>query len=169
MYLRSSYNTPQKSQMFRPIRSIALTLVKQLIRRKFPTVRQMSTAEFAQILANDQSTRSLILDSRSEAEYAVSHIAEAHRVEGDLSIVPVLSGIPKSTPIIVYCSVGYRSSRVVQKLMEEGFQNVSNLEGGIFQWYNEGRWNEQVHPYNAVWGMLLNRGRMRNVSYRRSA
>jgi rhodanese-related sulfurtransferase len=155
--------------MLRPIRSIALTLVKQLIRCKFPAVRQMSTSEFAQILANDLSTRSLILDSRSEAEYEVSHIAEAQRIEGDGSIAPALRDVPKSTLIIVYCSVGYRSSTVAQTLMEAGFQNVSNLEGGIFQWANEGRSDAQVHPYNAVWGMLLDRGRMRDVSYRRSA
>jgi rhodanese-related sulfurtransferase len=163
------YQPYPKSTMLQPIRSIALTLVKQLIRRKFPAVRQMSTNEFAQILANDSPTRSLILDSRSEAEYAVSHIAEAQRIEGNLGIAPALQNIPKSTPIIVYCSVGYRSARVAQKLTEAGFQNVSNLEGGIFQWANEGRSNAQVHPYNAVGGMLLDRGRMHNVSYRRSA
>jgi rhodanese-related sulfurtransferase len=155
--------------MLRPIRSLALTLVKQLIRRKFPAVRQMSTDEFAQILIDIPPTRSLILDSRSEAEYAVSHIVEAQRIKGDLSIASTLKDVPKSTPIIVYCSVGYRSSRVAQKLLEMGFQNVSNLEGGIFQWANEGRSEAPVHPYNAVWGMLLDRGRMHNVSYKRSA
>jgi rhodanese-related sulfurtransferase len=134
----------------------------------------MTTDKFAQVIAETSHSQPLILDSRSEEEYAVSHFAKAQRIDGrsDLSIAPVLKNIPKSTPIIVYCSIGYRSSRVAQKLMEAGFKNVSNLEGGIFQWANEGRAETQirpgslvqgeqitqtVHPYDAWWGMLLNR------------
>ena len=43
-----------------------------------------------------------------------------------------------------------------------GFEHVYNLEGGIFQWANEGRAlyragepAEKVHPYNRTWGRLL--------------
>ena len=66
-----------------------------------------------------------------------------------------------------YCSVGYRSSIVADKLKtflkSSGTSSdvkVFNLEGGIFQWVIEGRGlegehKERVHPYSSFWGRLL--------------
>ncbi|MBW4517647.1 MAG: rhodanese-like domain-containing protein [Timaviella obliquedivisa GSE-PSE-MK23-08B] len=159
--------------MFAIRQAIAFNLLKKLIRLKFPSVQRMTTIEFAQTLMNDQQSQPLILDARSEAEFAVSHLAEAQLFDGtNLAIAPALKNVSKHTPIVVYCSVGYRSARVAQQIMSAGFQDVSNLEGGLFQWINEGRIAKQlcpgalvqdgqltqlVHPYNAVWGALLNK------------
>jgi hypothetical protein len=62
----------------------------------------------------------------------------------------------------VYCSLGYRSARVVRRLRDAGFRRASNLEGGAFQWAAEGRGlvdasapTALVHPYGAFWGFLL--------------
>jgi rhodanese-related sulfurtransferase len=146
--------------------SIAFNLLKKFIRLKFPSVQRMTTAEFAQALENTTQSQPLILDSRSEAEYAVSHLAEAKRIDStaDLAIAPALKNVSKDTAIVVYCSVGYRSAKVAQNLVKLGFQDVSNLEGGLFQWANEGRLlvhaeqpTPRVHPYSAAWGMLLNK------------
>lgn len=146
--------------------AIAFNLLKKFIRFKFPGVQRMTTAEFAQALENTTQSQPLILDSRSEAEYAVSHLLEAKRIDStaDLAIAPALKNVPKDTAIVVYCSVGYRSAKAAQYLMKLGFQDVSNLEGGLFQWANEerslvhaGQPTQLVHPYNATWGMLLNR------------
>ena len=78
------------------------------------------------------------------------------------------------TAVVCYCSLGYRSSALAQKLqykmkkdIKEGLKSnlvLYNLEGSIFKWANEGRELEDhrgvrtvvVHPYNAVWGRLLN-------------
>ena len=64
--------------------------------------------------------------------------------------------------MVVYCSVGYRSSRLVARLQQAGCTNVFNLEGSIFQWANEDRRLErdgqpvkEVHPYNRTFGQLL--------------
>ncbi len=72
----------------------------------------------------------------------------------------------KDSPIIVYCSVGYRSERVGEKLKSAGFKNVKNLYGGIFQWVNEGHpvvnkkdhWTDSVHTYNKNWSQWLTKG-----------
>jgi 3-mercaptopyruvate sulfurtransferase SseA len=47
-------------------------------------------------------------------------------------------------------------------LEQAGIADVYNLEGGLFQWANEGRpivrGSEQVHevhPFNRIWGLLL--------------
>ena len=65
-------------------------------------------------------------------------------------------------PIVAYCSVGYRSSELVQKLTERGFTNVKNLDGSIFEWANRGYPVErdgeevrEVHPFDDRWGTLL--------------
>jgi 3-mercaptopyruvate sulfurtransferase SseA len=58
--------------------------------------------------------------------------------------------------------VGYRSSELATRLQRAGQTNVTNLEGSIFQWANEGRALEasgkpatRVHPYNEKFGRLL--------------
>ena len=74
---------------------------------------------------------------------------------------------------MAYCAVGYRSSLLIEQLFEHlektgqgdtKFLELYNLEGAIFKWANEGRDLEQpgaakktavVHPYNAVWGKIL--------------
>jgi 3-mercaptopyruvate sulfurtransferase SseA len=75
---------------------------------------------------------------------------------------PALDTLASDTPIVVYCSVGYRSAGVVQALQAQGFSEVYNLKGSIFRWANEGRpvvRNGEpvsaVHPYDASWGQLL--------------
>ena len=70
----------------------------------------------------------------------------------------------RDAPIVTYCSVGYRSSAVAERLEEQGYTRVWNLEGSIFEWANQGlpvvRDGEevsQVHPYNRRWGRLLDK------------
>ncbi len=144
--------------------TIAFNLLKHLIRLKFSSVHQMTTGELVQEWADSIQTQPLILDARTEAEYTVSHLTAARQIDvtSDLTTTSALENVSKDTSIVVYCSVGYRSAKVAQQLREDGFQRVSNLEGGLFQWANEGRSMVQagqsthlVHPYNVVWGMLL--------------
>jgi rhodanese-related sulfurtransferase len=142
------------------VRSLMFSLLKQFIRHEFPTVQQMTTAVFLQKITDTTRPQPLILDSRTEEEFAVSHIAGATRILDGEDEAIVLKNISKSTPIVAYCSVGYRSSKLAQKLMGEGFQEVFNLEGGIFQWANEGHLTQQVHPYNKSWGIFLKQQQM---------
>ncbi|MHA6247548.1 rhodanese-like domain-containing protein [Pontibacter sp. CAU 1760] len=107
----------------------------------------------------------LLLDTRTQAEYNVSHLAGAKLVAYDQFDVKRLRGISKQTPIVVYCSVGYRSERIGEKLQKAGFENVQNLYGGIFEWVNQGYavYNSagktnQVHAYSRTWGIWLRKG-----------
>ncbi len=104
----------------------------------------------------------MLLDARTEAEYAVSHLRGARRIDPAHPALDPLSGVPKTAAIVVYCSVGYRSASVADWLMAQGFGNVRNLEGSLFRWANEGRPVYQgerrvtrVHPYDRTWGLLL--------------
>lgn len=147
--------------MFLPRRSLAFSIIKRLIRGKFPSVKWLTTKQLAQWLAESSKPQPILLDARSKAEYNISHLLQAKRIEPyHPNLEAIASG--KDVPILVYCSVGYRSASVAEQLAQVGFSDVYNLEGSIFQWVNEGRPIYQnecpttlVHPYNARWGQLL--------------
>ena len=86
--------------------------------------------------------------------------------------LPLTGGVNRgylsSLTVVCYCSVGYRSSDVGQRLQREAREQgvtlkLYNMEGGIFQWACDGREmvdqsqqrTEVVHPYSSFWGNLL--------------
>ena len=124
------------------------------------SVNEISVGELAKL------KDAVLLDAREEAEYKVSHLLNARYVGYDNFNMDSLKNIDKQATIIVYCSVGYRSEKIAEKLKSAGFANVSNLYGGIFEWVNQGNQvvdsNENktnnVHAYNKTWGIWLNKG-----------
>jgi len=107
----------------------------------------------------------LLLDTREKQEFLVSHIPGARHVGYEAFFEESLSDVDKNETIVVYCSVGYRSEKIGEKLKEAGFTDVQNLYGGIFEWVNSGGDIENdsgktnlIHPYNKVWGVWLKRG-----------
>ncbi|MEH2002260.1 MAG: rhodanese-like domain-containing protein [Nostoc sp.] len=144
------------------MRSLTFNFLKLLIRFQFPTVEKITTNQLAQLLLDPAKPRPLLLDARSQAEYAVSHIETAVRIDPLKPDLAALSTVSKDRLIVVYCAVGYRSAKLAQQLDEAGMKCIYNLSGGIFQWANEGRLifkdehlTQLVHPYNAIWGKLL--------------
>lgn len=137
--------------------------VDRMIEQSHPSARHLSTDSLAALLADSTKPPLVLLDTRPVEEYRVSHLQGARRLDPDATTFPVLDDVPKDTLIVAYCSVGYRSSGVVERLQQAGFTNVYNLEGSIFQWANEDRpvyrdhqVVRQVHPFNRTWGTLLN-------------
>jgi rhodanese-related sulfurtransferase len=108
----------------------------------------------------------LLLDAREWNEYLVSHIENAKYVGYDQFHLETLKLIDKKQRIVVYCSVGYRSEKISEKLKQVGFTDVSNLYGGIFEWVNQsnpvvdsrGKVTENIHAYSKTWGVWLSKG-----------
>jgi rhodanese-related sulfurtransferase len=108
----------------------------------------------------------VLLDTRAQREYEVSHLPEARWVGYDEFDLKKVENLPKDTPIVVYCTVGVRSERVGEKLKAAGYQNVRNLYGSIFEWVNQdnpvvdnqGKPTQKVHAYSRTWGVWLNKG-----------
>lgn len=82
----------------------------------------------------DSETDYIILDVRTEKEYADGHIPDAilipdyeitERAENELT--------DKSQLILVYCRSGRRSKNAAEKLAEMGYSNVKEF-GGIIEW-----------------------------------
>jgi 3-mercaptopyruvate sulfurtransferase SseA len=75
----------------------------------------------------------------------------------------MLDNIDKSTPILLYCSIGYRSEKVGEKILKMGFKDVTNLYGSIFAWANagyelknaKGETTNQIHTYNNEWAKWI--------------
>ena len=135
------------------------------IRNSYPDVKQIQTAELQLWLTNPDNEPVVLIDARCKEEFSVSHITGAKNIPYN-SKDPLnhLTDIKPDSTIVVYCSVGYRSSILAEKLQNMGFAKAYNLEGSIFKWVNEGRTLVQeqttvhkVHPYNAKWGSLLER------------
>ena len=137
--------------------------LKKLIRRRFPEVPQLSTQDLQAWLNDPSRPEPLLLDVRTEREFSVSHLPGASRVDPSSNASEVIPFLPAGRSIVTYCSVGYRSSGMAQKLLKAGVKSVQNLEGSIFQWANDGRPLEnngkpadKVDPFDAKWGKLLN-------------
>jgi rhodanese-related sulfurtransferase len=63
----------------------------------------------------------------------VIHIAEATWVGYDDFDLARLAGIASHVLVAVYCSVGYRSARIAERLLRQEYTHVANIYGGIFQ------------------------------------
>ncbi len=142
-------------------------VVKRSVKAKHPSVQTMSVDDVAEWLKTPEHPQPVIVDVRTKEEFDVSRIEGARRVEpGATAESSGLGGLARNQPILLYCSVGFRSAELAQKLMEAGFTNVWNLEGSLFQWVNTGHRvvsasgeTTLVHPYNKAWGRFLERER----------
>lgn len=119
----------------------------------------------ADVTAARQLQGAYYLDAREWEEFQVSHIPEARWVGYKSFDLTRLEGIPKDQPIVVYCSVGYRSERIARRLEQEGYSRVYNLYGGIFEWVNQGNsvqdasgTTTRTHAYSAAWSVWLQAG-----------
>jgi rhodanese-related sulfurtransferase len=138
-----------------------LEKIRVIVRESFPSVSQMGTDALGEWLPNPSL---LLVDVRSPEEFAVSHLPGAVNLQTAAQIAATVNE-RKPARTVLYCSVGFRSSRLVHVLARQGLRGVMNLEGSIFQWANEGRAVYQgnrevykVHPYGKRWAGLLKDG-----------
>jgi len=107
-----------------------------------------------------------ILDSRELKEYKVSHLENSIWIGyDDFNIHNITKKIKAYKPIVIYCSIGYRSEKIGEKLLKKGYI-VYNLYGGIFDWKNNNNTvvnnsnnnTNQVHCFNEDWSKWLTKG-----------
>ncbi len=140
--------------------------IHQEITDEFPEMPHISRADLERQLTSDNL---VILDTRPMSEYLVSHISGALQVNPEMSAEEFqakFAGSLKNKTIVVYCSVGHRSTifghRLQNEAIAEGAKKIQNLEGGLFGWHNDGRplvnasgATSGIHPYNTFWGRLI--------------
>ncbi len=113
----------------------------------------------------------VLLDAREAHEYNISHLKGAQNIGYDKFELKNLGNITKNTPIVVYCSIGYRSEKIGEKLQQQGYTNVQNLYGSIFEWTNkgfpivdnQGAKTNLLHTYNQTWSIWANGKKVKKV------
>ncbi|MBW4496647.1 MAG: rhodanese-like domain-containing protein [Oscillatoria princeps RMCB-10] len=106
-----------------------------------PSVVNLSPLEFTRL-----SNPPLLIDVRSQLEYATGHAPNAI----NLSLPRILMGrmawlrkwvlpqwfldLPKEQPVAIICFTAHRSPIVANSLIQEGFQQVFNITGGMVEW-----------------------------------
>lgn len=76
----------------------------------------------------------VILDVRSEAEYADGHVVGARNVPLD-RFADALPGLPSTARIVTVCTKGGgRSQGAAATLLAQGFRDVAFLDGGWLAW-----------------------------------
>ncbi len=145
-----------------------LSAIEKTVGSQIP-VPNLTWQELQAKLASVDSAQYVLFDTRSKEEYEVSHLPKAVQVDPQMPVEQFFRQYEdslKNKNAVFYCSVGYRSSRFVQRvqkdLQKSGARIAFNLQGGIFRWYTENNavfnaqgQTEEVHPYDEFWGGLL--------------
>lgn len=148
---------------------MAITATAQTTSRSYKALLEsmyQKTVPTITVAQLKQTNDVVLLDTRARPEYDVSHLPNARWVGYDDFELSRVNDIPKNAPIVLYCSVGYRSEKVGEKLLNAGYTNVKNLYGSLFEWVNQGngvvdtqgRPTQRVHAYSRLWGVWLKRG-----------
>lgn len=112
-------------------------------------------------------TEAVLLDTREIKEFETSHLQDAiHVGYDDFNLKDTTKQLTdKEQTIVVYCSLGVRSEDIAEQLKKEGYTNVFNLFGGIFEWknndftvYNSEGETEDVHAFSKEWSRWLLKG-----------
>lgn len=76
-----------------------------------------------------------LLDVRTPDEFRSGNISKSINIDyNSESFKETLGKIHKSRPYIVYCQKGGRSSKACEIMVELGFRDVTNLEGGYSEY-----------------------------------
>ncbi|MCC0178151.1 rhodanese-like domain-containing protein [Waterburya agarophytonicola K14] len=128
-------NMAQTTDKVEALRDRNLTRVQQFltsIPRDYYTVRQIN-----KVKALGKEQQALLVDVREPKEYASGHIPGAINLPLR-SLTDNLDQIPKTRPVILYCSTGYRTAMGVMALQMLGYDNVRGFPPSIEGWKKAG-------------------------------
>jgi len=81
-----------------------------------------------------------LVDVRTPAEFSSGHIAKAININVmDATFTNEISKLDKQKPVYIYCRSGARSQRAAATLMQNGFTQIIDLQGGINSWNAAGK------------------------------
>jgi rhodanese-related sulfurtransferase len=127
---------------------------------------EVPTVTVAKLKKMQEIDKVYLLDAREKNEYNVSHLPDSKNIGYDNFLISDVKDIPKNATIVIYCTVGYRSGKVVEKMQKAGYINTYNLYGSIMEWANQGntlinskgQTTKKVHTYSKDWSKWLKRG-----------
>jgi rhodanese-related sulfurtransferase len=110
---------------------------KQIVDKVKFEINLISVEDFKSKMDSDNDF--ILLDIRTEREYLAGHMKNAVWLpRGFIEFkIQKLVDDPE-TEIILYCKRGSRSALTSYRLIEMGYKNILNLEGGFEQWVVNG-------------------------------
>ncbi len=98
-------------------------------------VKEIDSRELEHRLASEEAIQ--LLDIRSEAEVMHGMLPNSEHLP--MHLIPLRAmDFPRDRKIVLYCRSGARSYHACRFLMQQGFDNVINLKGGIIDWARNG-------------------------------
>ena len=99
-------------------------------------IRQIKAQELNEELQNGNAP--VLVDVRSPGEYERDgHIAGSRLLPLNV-FMQRINELPEDRPIVCVCRSGNRSQAAAEQLVAQGFEDVSNLSGGMFGWRRAG-------------------------------
>ena len=99
------------------------------------TYRQITILEAVELMEKEENY--LILDVRTQQEYAAGHIPGAIVIPNETIGTEDIPQLPdKDQLIMIYCRSGNRSKQASDKLVKLGYTNIVEF-GGIIDWPGE--------------------------------
>ena len=96
-------------------------------------MQQITAPELAAWLADPAREQPLLLDVRENWEFETCRIAGSTQIP--MNLIPVrVTEIDDDREVVCICHHGARSMQVAAFLERNGFDNVTNLTGGIHAW-----------------------------------
>jgi rhodanese-related sulfurtransferase len=96
----------------------------------------ITTEEMQSILQADNVQ---LIDVRTKKEYEEGYIAGAQNIDFfSPTFIEDINKLDKEKPVYLYCKSGGRSAKCAEKMLEEGFIKIYDLDGGFSKWKHEG-------------------------------
>ena len=106
-------------------------------------INVISDSQFIEI----QDTDYILVDVRTIEEYESGHIQDAINFDFySESFQKEILSLDKSSSIILYCRTQNRSTKTANYLKENGYKEITVLEGGITSWVKNG--NDLVYNFS---------------------
>ncbi len=81
----------------------------------------------------------VVLDVRTEDEFAAGHVAGAQNIDiYDENFAEKVGALDRSVPYLVYCKAGGRSAKACELMGALGFSTVSDMTNGWDGWADAG-------------------------------
>jgi rhodanese-related sulfurtransferase len=103
-------------------------------------IQSIDAAEAADRLggATQSGALPLLVDVREPSEFEERHIRGAMLLPLS-SLAEDYEQLPRDRPLILQCASGRRSLAAAEYLSRQGYEDLSNLEGGILAWQKAGQ------------------------------
>lgn len=96
-------------------------------------MQEITVQELKEKLDNKEDFQ--LIDVREDFEYETSNLGGLLIPLG--GIVIEADKISRDKPVVVMCRSGKRSAAAIMQLEQLGYNNLSNLQGGILAWASE--------------------------------